>query len=115
MILLALADAFGVLGIIVAPPLSVVCQILWNLLVSARLAPGTAIQVSDLIERQARLRLATQEMEGPPPPVIVSSLERLSDLLQKAESVLQTALPTAPVDLFHPPQPLTGKDGSSRS
>ena len=31
-ILLALADAFGLLGIIFAPPLSVACQTLWNLL-----------------------------------------------------------------------------------
>src|SRR5688572_15476981 len=37
-ILLALADAFGLLGFILALPLSVVCQILWNLLVSDRLA-----------------------------------------------------------------------------
>lgn len=38
-ILLAMADAFGLLGIIIAPPLSVVCQILWNLFVSDGLAP----------------------------------------------------------------------------
>ena len=37
-ILLAMADAFGLLGILVAPPLSVVCQILWSRLVSNRLA-----------------------------------------------------------------------------
>jgi predicted PurR-regulated permease PerM len=95
-ILLAMADAFGLLGIILAPPLSVVCQILWNLLVSDRLTPDTAIQVSDLKERQARLRLTMEEMEGPPPPLVVSSMERLSDLLEKAEPILQAALPTAP-------------------
>ena len=39
-ILLAMADAFGLLGIIVAPPLSAVCQILWRLLVSHRLVQG---------------------------------------------------------------------------
>ena len=54
-ILIALADAFGLLGIIVAPPLSAVCQILWSLLVSHRLASGAAAQVSDLKERQERV------------------------------------------------------------
>ena len=114
-ILLAMADAFGLLGIIVAPPLSVVCQILWNLLVSDRLAPDTAVQVSDLKERQARLRLAIEEMEGPPPPLVISSMERLAALLEKAEPILQAALPPEPSDLLRPSQPFTGEDGSSIS
>lgn len=101
-ILLALADAFGLLGIILAPPLSVVCQILWNLLASDRLAPDTAVQVSDLKERQARLRLAIEEMEGIPPPLVLSSMERLADLLEKAEPILERALPHEASDLFHP-------------
>lgn len=90
-ILLAMADAFGLLGIMIAPLLSVVCQILWNLLVSDRLVPETVVQVSDLKERQARLRLAIEEMEGPPPPLVVSSMERLAGLLEKAEPILQVA------------------------
>jgi predicted PurR-regulated permease PerM len=101
-ILLALADAFGLLGIILAPPLSVVCQILWNLLVTDRLAPATAVQVSDLKERQARLRLTIEEMEGPPPPLVVSSMERLAGLLEKAEPILQTAPSQEPPPLSIP-------------
>ena len=100
-ILLALADAFGLLGIILAPPLSVVCQILWKLLVSDRLAPETVVQVSDLKERYARLRLVIEEMEGSPPPVVLSGMERLAALLEKAEPVLQNALPSESPDLFH--------------
>ena len=65
-ILLAMADAFGLLGIIVAPPLSVACQTFWNLLISDRMTPDTPVQVSDLKERQARLYAAMSEMEGPP-------------------------------------------------
>jgi len=114
-ILLAMADAFGLLGIIVAPPLSVACQILWKLLVKDRLAPGTVIQISDLKERQARLRLTLEEMEGPPPPLVVSSMERLSDLLEKADPILQAALPPEPSDLLHPSQPFTGTDASTLS
>jgi putative permease len=101
-ILLALADAFGLLGIILAPPVSVVCQILWNLLASDRLTPDPAVQVSDLKERQARLRLVIEGMEeGPPPLLVLSSMERLAGLIDKAEPVLQKALPAAPPDLFH--------------
>ncbi len=111
-ILLAMADAFGLLGILVAPPLSAVCQILWNLLVSDRLAPEASAQISDLKERQVHLRVAIQEMDEPP-PLVVSSMERLSDLLEKAEPVLKAALPHEPPNLFHPSQPLTNEDGAS--
>jgi predicted PurR-regulated permease PerM len=111
-ILLAMADAFGLLGIIVAPPLSAVCQTLWNLLVSNRLAPGPATQVSDLKERQAHLQAAIRELDELPPPLVMSSMERLTDLLEKAEPILQAALPAEPHDLFHSPQTFTGEDGS---
>ena len=115
-ILLALADAFGLLGILVAPPLSVVCQILWNLLMNDRQAPETVVQISDLKERQAGLRLAIEEMEGSPPPLVVSSMERLSGLLKKAEPILQAALPQEQPDLFHPSPPLTNEEvGSKRT
>ena len=109
-ILLAMADAFGLLGIIVAPPLSAVCQILWNLLVSNRLASGAAAQVSDLKERQARLWAAIEEMDELPPPLVISSMERLTSLLEKAEPILPAALPDESSDLFHQPQPSTGED-----
>ena len=114
-ILLAMADAFGLLGIIVAPPLSAVCQILWNLLVSNRLASGAAAQVSDLQERQARLWAAIKEMDELPPPLVISSMERLTSLLEKAEPILQAALPPEPSYLLRPSQPFTGEDGSSIS
>ena len=117
LIVLAMANAFGLLGIIVAPPLSVVCKILWNLFVSDRLVPETAVQVSDLKERQERLRRVIEEMEGPPPPLVVSSMERLADLLAKAEPILQAALPPPPEapNLFHPSQPLANAGTSSGS
>ena len=109
-ILLVMADAFGLLGVIIAPPLSVVCQILWNLLINEHLAPETVVQVSDLKERRARLRLAIEEMEGPPPPLVVSSMERLNGLLDKAEPILQGALPEKEGNLFHPSQPVTNEE-----
>jgi predicted PurR-regulated permease PerM len=85
-ILIALADAYGLLGIVIAPPLSAICQILWRHLVSHRALAGAATQVSDLKERQAQLWPTIQAMDEPS-PLIMSSMERLTHLLDKAEAV----------------------------
>jgi len=95
-LLIALADAFGLAGIIVAPPLSVVIQILWSRLVSDRAVSGAAAQVSDLKERQARLWDSIRAMAEPPPPLVTSSMERLADLIAKAEPILPASQPAEP-------------------
>ena len=110
-ILIALADAFGLLGIVVAPPLSAVCQILWSHLVSHRVVSGAAAQVSDLKERQARVWAAIKAMDEPPLPLVTSSMERLTGLIEQAEPVLQAALPAEPSEPFHSPQPITAEGG----
>jgi predicted PurR-regulated permease PerM len=110
-LLIALADAFGLVGIIVAPPISVVCQILWSRLVSRRTVTGAAAQVSDLKERQARVWDTIRTMDEPPPALVSSSMERLTLLIEKAEPILQAgltaALPAEPSKLLLPiaPQP----------
>jgi hypothetical protein len=105
-ILIALANAFGLLGIVIAPPISAVCQILWSLLVSHRLASGAAAQVSDLKERQERVLANIRVMDEPPPPLVTSSMERLARLIEKAEPILQAALPAEPSEqlLETPPE-----------
>lgn len=90
-ILLALANAFGILGIIVAPPISAVCQILWSTLVSHRLAPGAADQFSDLKERQNHVWDTIRALDGPPIALVTSSMERLAHLIDQAEPLLQTS------------------------
>jgi predicted PurR-regulated permease PerM len=92
-ILLAMADAFGLPGILVAPPLSAVCQILWELLFSNRAVLGAAAQVSDLKERQARVWDIISAMDEPPTAVVTSSMQRLTRLIEKAEPILQAGLP----------------------
>lgn len=109
-IILALADAFGIVGIIVAPPLSVVCQILWSHLVRDRLAPGAPTQVSDLKERQIRLQTVINEMDEQPPPLVISSMERLTHLIEKSEPILQAALQAGPSDPVAPTLPLPAKN-----
>lgn len=89
-ILMALADAFGILGIIVAPPLAATCQILWTRLVSHRAVSGAADRISDLKSRQAQVQAAIQEMDDPP-PLVTSSLERLAGLLEQADPILGAA------------------------
>lgn len=89
-ILIALADAYGLLGILFAPPLSAACQILWSHLISHRAVSGAAAQVSDLKERQAHVWAAIQAMDEPPSPLVTSSMERLAQLMDKAEPTLST-------------------------
>jgi len=99
-LLIALADAFGFVGIIVAPLLSIVCQILWSRMVSHRLASGIADQVSDLVERQERLWATVRAMDEPHVPLVISSMDRLTRLMVKAEPILQAALPAEPSELL---------------
>lgn len=79
------------LGIIVAPPVSAACQVLWSRLVSHRAVLGQADQISDLKERQIQVWHTIQAMEAEPPPLVTSSLERLTDLLERAEPTLNSA------------------------
>jgi putative permease len=119
-ILLAMADAFGLVGIIIAPPLSVVCQILWRRLVSHRAVLGAAAQISDLKERQARLAETIRAMDEAPLPLVTSSMLRLTQLIEKAEPILQAGLlastlavdPSGPMESH---QPVTGEDEPSLS
>jgi predicted PurR-regulated permease PerM len=90
-LLIGLADAFGIIGILVAPPLSVVCQILWYRLVTHRVAAGASAQISDLKERLAHLRENIDTMEEPL-PLVTSSMERISALIAEADPLL-IALP----------------------
>ena len=116
-ILLVMADAFGLLGLILAPPLSAVCQILWNLLVSNRAVLGAAAQVSDLKERQARVWDTVKAMDEPPMALVTSSMEQLASLIEKAEPVLQAGVSIPgiseyPYDPFHSAQPVAAEADS---
>ena len=99
-LLIALADAFGIVGMMLAPPLSVICQILWSRLVSRRVVLGAAAKISDLKERQARVWDSIRAMEELPLPLVTSSMERLDRLLVKAEPILQAALPPEASDVL---------------
>jgi putative permease len=95
-LLITLTNAFGMIGIIIAPPLSVVCQILWSRLVSHRQVSGAAVQVSDLKERLVRIRDTINAMDEPNPPLITSSMERLTSLFTEAAPILESSLYVEP-------------------
>jgi predicted PurR-regulated permease PerM len=99
-LLIALADALGFVGIIVAPPLSLIIQILWNRLVSHRSISWAAAQISDLKERQSRVKEFIEGMDEPPPALVSSSMERLTQLMMKAEPVLQASLADQPSEIL---------------
>ena len=101
-LLITMADAFGLAGVIVAPPLSVVCQILWSRLVSHRLVSGDAAQLSDLKQRQERVKELINAMDGTPPPLVTSSMERLNHLLERSEPILPTVPPVESTDPSFP-------------
>jgi len=103
-LLFFLANAFGLIGIIIAPIFSIVCQILWSRLVSRRAVLGPAAQISDLKERQALVWAAIKAMDEPPLPLVTSSMERLTHLLEKAEPILQAGLPAETSGPFPSPQ-----------
>jgi predicted PurR-regulated permease PerM len=90
LLLIIFFDAFGMIGIIVAPMISIICQIIWSRLVTHRRLPGAAEQISDLKERQIRLLGKVKTMNEPPPPLVISSMERLTELIAKAQPVLET-------------------------
>ena len=106
-LLIALASAFGLLGVIIAPPISAICAILWSLLVSHRLASGAAAQISDLKERQEHVWNNIKAMDEPPVPLLTSTMERLTRLIEQAEPILQASLPAEPSGPLLPgaPQP----------
>lgn len=90
--LIVLADAYGLFGIILAPPLAAACQILWNRMISHRTASGAAAQVSDLKERQVQLEATIKALDEPPPPLVLNYMARLTHLIEQAEPTLQTAV-----------------------
>lgn len=101
-LLIGLADAFGIIGILIAPPLSVVCQILWSRLVTHRVAAGDSAQISDLKERLAHLSVTVNAMDEPHLPLVTSSMERISMLIAEAEPILKLSAPTEAPDLSLP-------------
>lgn len=92
-LLIVLADVFGIFGIIIAPPLSVICQILWSRLVSHRSVGGASAEISDLTERLTRVQESILTIDDIKLPLVTSSVERISNLIYEAEPILKVISP----------------------
>jgi predicted PurR-regulated permease PerM len=90
-LIVALADAFGIFGIIVAPPLSVILQILWSRLITHRVAAGAATNIVDLQVRLNKLKETVIEMEDQNVPLVTTTMARITNLIAEAEPVLIAA------------------------
>ncbi len=59
---------------------------------------GEAAQISDLQERQERVKELIIAMDGTPPPLVTSSMERLGNLIERAEPILLIVPPPLSTD-----------------
>lgn len=87
-LMIGLAYTFGIFGIIIAPPISAICLILWDRLIIHRVAADGGTDISDLKERLEKVNQKIKAMEKPIQPLITSSMDRISELISDAEPIL---------------------------
>jgi putative permease len=94
--MLPMAEVFGIVGLIFAPPIAAAIQIFFTTLYSARtvqLAAEPLTQWDELEQRLAHLRATPPPSGEPAPPEIESMMNRLESLLKRAKPVLPARLP----------------------
>lgn len=87
-VLVAMGMAYGLIGLLLAPPLAAAIQTLYNSL--ARTPPlvvqeDLAIKVNTLRQRVASMEEQVTGMEGQPSPEVVNLLSRLSNVMEQAD------------------------------
>jgi predicted PurR-regulated permease PerM len=97
-LLVGLSEAFGLPGIVLAPAISVVLQIIWGQLLTQRTLPQEQMKVVDFKQRQETVLADIRALEEPPPPQITSTMERLAKLIDKAEPILREAQKEPPTN-----------------
>jgi putative permease len=93
--MLVLIQDFGILGLILAPPLSAAIQIFFTHWMAAQKKPslaGVTDQLADLKERLASVETAINNGEAEPPPEINSIASRLGNLIRQANLALKQEL-----------------------
>ncbi len=92
-VMMAMIDAFGLLGLLLAPPLALSVQIGLEELLSAPLTPSatTAISLAEIEEQlqQVQSTIAITEVES---PRITSMVARLEELMEQAKAASQSAM-----------------------
>ncbi|HEX4150379.1 MAG TPA: AI-2E family transporter, partial [Pirellulales bacterium] len=86
----ALAELVGLVGLIIGPPIALAMQIYFDHWLRRTNAPPiVALDVGSLEERITAMR-ATLDQSSPPPPELVSMLDRLESLVKDAGSALES-------------------------
>jgi predicted PurR-regulated permease PerM len=94
--MLPMAEVFGLVGLIFAPPIAAAIQIFFTTLYSPRtvqLAAEPMSQLGKLEQRLVHLRATVPANGEPASPEIESMMNRLESLLKKAKRVLPARLP----------------------
>ncbi len=99
LIVLTLGDAFGAVGLILAPPLTVAIQVLFDHMIqppATQATPEVALETTetpevfkDLQERLVAMRHKLAEADQPPSPEVSNLIERLDDLLHQVHLYLR--------------------------
>lgn len=98
--MIILANDYGLLGLILAPPLVVAISILSGYLMRQSIptaAPKPTLQVADLQERLSSVQMMVSELDESLPVEAASMLNRLANLIEKAgQAVPPEPPPTSP-------------------
>jgi putative permease len=91
-VLVAMADVYGIVGLIIAPPLAAALQILFGSILRLSAPVETVnptVQVANLQTRLEKLRETVQNRAEPPPPEISSMIERLEGLIAESNKYFE--------------------------
>jgi len=104
LVMIALADLYGLAGLVFAPPLAVAIQVFFNHFTSAAVeasieSNAVASQVYRLQERLAGLRLRLGEADGTPLPQTAHLTQRLTQLVERARVDLHIPEPKPEVEV----------------
>lgn len=90
-VMMIMVDAFGLFGLLLAPPLALIVQVALEELLSLPLAPSTVTTISlEELEEQVHQVQATITIANAESPQIANMLVRLEQLLQKAKEASQS-------------------------
>ncbi|HMQ50888.1 MAG TPA: AI-2E family transporter [Anaerolineae bacterium] len=114
-LMIAFIDSLGLLGLLIAPPLAVAIQILFNQLIQERFSVATGETVPTLAELQERVAqldelLAAQEM--PASPKTLDLVDRLKNLLAETAQLPDTPVAEPKKDASRPNEPGSKIEGS---
>ena len=96
LLMIALVEPFGLLGFMVAPPIAAAIELGFHYYLQNRQTPfslESAKRISELRVRVEDVRQMTRQGDEPLEPQTLSMLQRLEDLIHKADAVLEEDRP----------------------